>query len=731
MKRVFSIILFVAAYVSLRAEVSVEAVRRLSERIAPEIAGFFEFKAIDSPSDTFNVSMQPDGKVLVEGSTTSAMSVGLNNFLRNCLGADVSWFASQPVVLPTNISDVGSRLPISGKTDLKKRFFLNYCTFGYTTPFWEWDDWERLIDWMALNGVNMPLAMTGQEKTWLETWEKIGLPTDSVLDSFTGPSHLPWHWMLNIDHFQGPLSKNWIESSAELQKKILSRERELGMKPVLPAFNGHVPASLRSVYPEARITDHKPWCGFKGADNTHFLDPADPLYATVQNVFITTQDSLYGTDHIYGVDPFNEVEAPDWSEEFLKGAASHIYSTLCEADSSAVWLQMTWTFYNDSEHWTNPRIKAYLDGVPRDRLILLDYYCEVQPVWKITESFFGKPSILCYLGNFGGNTMITGNLADLDYKIDDYVANGGEGVSGVGCTLEGLDVNPVMYEFMFAKAWDPTLTHEKWIDIWAEKRGAKDDESVREAWHLLNEKIYIDHSRNGQGGLTNVRPSLTKVSGGCADARYNYANGDLVRVLDKLLEAKECTDLPAYRFDVVNVCRQALANEFKDRRDALTRAYNNGNIDSVRQTAAVMDSMLMDLDRLMSSNPDYSLARWIEKARRAGRDEAEADKYEKNFRTLLTTWGYPGTVLNDYANRHWSGLTDSYYRVRWNRFTQAVIESMEQGTPFDEDRFREDIIAWEATWPDSRVNIEESVCDDPVGLARQIRERYFDPSPSP
>ena len=39
----------------------------------------------------------------------------------------------------------------------------NVCTFGYTYVWWNWTRWEREIDWMVLNGVNLPLAFTGQE----------------------------------------------------------------------------------------------------------------------------------------------------------------------------------------------------------------------------------------------------------------------------------------------------------------------------------------------------------------------------------------------------------------------------------------------------------------------------------------------------------------------------------------------------------------------------------------
>ena len=36
------------------------------------------------------------------------------------------------------------------------------CTPGYSYVWWQWPDWEQHIDWMALNGVTLPLAFTGQ-----------------------------------------------------------------------------------------------------------------------------------------------------------------------------------------------------------------------------------------------------------------------------------------------------------------------------------------------------------------------------------------------------------------------------------------------------------------------------------------------------------------------------------------------------------------------------------------
>lgn len=32
--------------------------------------------------------------------------------------------------------------------------------------WWDWARWEQEIDWMALNGINLALAWSGQEAIW-------------------------------------------------------------------------------------------------------------------------------------------------------------------------------------------------------------------------------------------------------------------------------------------------------------------------------------------------------------------------------------------------------------------------------------------------------------------------------------------------------------------------------------------------------------------------------------
>ena len=218
-----------------------KAALALAERIVPAWSGHIRFTEQAAETEFYEIRRDGEG-IAIFGSGANSLCAGLGRYLEES-GIDVSWYASQPVELPEAMPL--PEAPVRSEALVPLRFFLNYCTFGYTMPWWHWTEWERFIDWMALHGINLPLAITGQEAVWQEVWRQFGLTDEEIRAYFTGPAHLPWHRMNNIDGFDGPLPQGWIDAQAELQKQIVARERELGMKPVLPAFSGHVPGLLR------------------------------------------------------------------------------------------------------------------------------------------------------------------------------------------------------------------------------------------------------------------------------------------------------------------------------------------------------------------------------------------------------------------------------------------------------------------------------------------------------
>ena len=585
MKKIFSVLLFLVVICQIRAEdTNITTMRKMTQRLFPQQASFFDFRLLnDTSTDSFTIKSEGN-KIIISGNNANSMAVGLNHYLKNYCLTTISWYKDDPIELPKTLPNIPAEVTI--KANVPTRFFLNYCTFGYSMTWWKWSDWEHFIDWMALNGINMPLAITGQEAIWYKVWSKLGLTDEEIRGYFTGPAHLPWHRMCNLDGWQSPLPKEWLSSQAELQEQIVAREREFNMQPVLPAFAGHVPAALKRVYPNIKTSRVSEWGGFADQYRCTFLNPMDSLYAIIQKEYLTEQTRLYGTNHIYGIDPFNEIDPPSWDTDSLGMMAKHIYESVAAVDPKAIWLQMTWLFYADIKHWTTPRIKSYLRSVPQDKLILLDYFCEYTEIWKQTDSYFGQPYLWCYLGNFGGNSFLSGPVKLVSERLADALKNGGSNLKGVGSTLEGIDLNQFMYEFVLDKAWNSGQTDKEWFLKLADRRTGKVSPEARKAWEILADKVYIQPAQVGQGTLTNARPCLKGNGHWTTKPTIEYQPKDLVEAWRLLLLVKDC-QRDSYEFDLVNIGRQVLGNYFNVVRDEFTLAYEAGDIMMILNSATL------------------------------------------------------------------------------------------------------------------------------------------------
>ena len=661
---------------------------------------FFQIETVNDPVKSF--------KIRITGNNDNSLAVGLNYYLKHVAGVHVSWLLCEPIELPQQFQKPAA--PIRKEALVKDRFFLNYCTYGYTMPWWKWPQWERFIDWMALNGINMPLAITGQEAVWYEVWKEFGMTDEEIRSYFSGPAHLPWHRMANLDGFGGPLPMSWLEGQKDLQQQIVAREREFNMTPVLPAFAGHVPKRFAEMHPDADIQQLSAWCGF---EPTYFLNSADPLFAKIQKFFMDKEIALFGTDHIYGVDPFNEMDPPSWEPDYLANVSQNIYTSLQQADPAARWLQMTWVFYYKRKSWTPERLRAYLTAVPQDKLVLLDYFCEKTEVWRTTDGFYGQPFIWCYLGNFGGNTMLVGNINELEKKLSAALEEAGSNMTGIGSTLESFDVSPQIYEYLFDRVWNPQQNVHQWISDWCNVRSGSYHHS--DNWRLLIDSVYKDWSFYGLGTQLVARPSLEGHGTYYTKPYYSYNNDTLKSICEAFVATLvlepcqgyvgtngESVFRDAYKYDIVNFFSQWMGNHFMDIRNDFTLAYKNRDIKEMKRQVKLANQLFDDVDALLNTHPAFMLGPWIEDARAWGTTPEEKDYYERQARTLLTVWG--GPILNDYANRMWGGLVKDYYAKRWNLFFDAVIQAVKDGKDFDEKTFGEELSKFEHAWTLKHTN---------------------------
>ena len=696
--------LLVALLASSKANNDVEQAQALAGRLSTALAQKVDFKTIEAidGKDVFTLESQGK-KVLIGGNNANAMAVGLNRYLNRYCKVTVSWYADVPVLLPKTLPDVP--VPEQVTARVPQRFFLNYCTWGYTMPFWQWRDWERLIDWMALNGVNLPLAITGQEAVWYNVWTKLGMSDKQVRSYFTGPSYLPWHRMANIDGWCGPLPKEWLDGQTALQQRIVERERALNMRPVLPAFAGHVPGALRELFPDADIQALGSWAGFDEQYRTYFLNSEDPLYSRIQRLFLEEQTRLFGTDHIYGIDPFNEVDPPSFEPDYLNKISRHIYESLTAVDPGAEWLQMAWFLYYQRKDYTQERTRAMLTGVPQGKMTMLDYYCEYKEMWREHDGFYGQPFIWCYLGNFGGNTNVQGRVREAGERIEQALKECGDNLVGIGSTLEGLDVQQFPYEYILEKAWDFRKTDEQVVNELADRHSGYESEQVRKAWDLLYNKVLDITPSNFAAPLPCSYPALGKES-----RTIKYNPSDLLAVWDALL-AQDASTTDAMAIDLVWVGRQLLGDLFLVEKQALDKAFQQGDKKAFYAHSDLLYEILSDLDNLNSHHPHATLDYWLQQARDLGTTPRLKDYYEMNARRLITTWG---GSLNDYACRNWNGLVWDYYAKRWENYIRELTVALLAGKDFDEARYRSITDKFQEKWVNSTEEVTAGDSDEDI-----------------
>ena len=213
--------------------------------------------------------------------------------------------------------------------------------------WWNFSRWEREIDWMALNGLNLILSFTGQELVWQKFYTFLELTDSDIKDFFSGPAFLAWQRLGNIRRWGGPLDDGWIASQASMQKMIMARIREFGMINVLPGFAGHVPATLVKFFPEGNFTHNSGWNGFNSTyTDDYLLEPTDPIFMQIGTIFYQMLIDEFGTDHVYNCDTYNEMNPIHTDLLYLADVNKAIFQTMQAVDSDAIFLMQGWLFHS-------------------------------------------------------------------------------------------------------------------------------------------------------------------------------------------------------------------------------------------------------------------------------------------------------------------------------------------------------------------------------------------------
>ncbi|KAH1028716.1 hypothetical protein HUJ05_002046 [Dendroctonus ponderosae] len=500
------------------------------------------------------------------------------------------------------ISKVEGKIAITGTTGVTVATGFNYY-LNYSFVWWTWEQWEKHIDWMALNSFNFVLAFNGQEAIWDRVYRKLNLTNTEIDEQFSGPAFLSWLRMGNLRGWGGPLSESWHNKSLILQHQILDRMRGLGIIPILPAFAGQVPRAFKVLYPETNMTKMSLWNSFPDKYCCpYFIDPNEELFQTIGKLFIEEQIAEYGTDHVYNCDSFNEMDPGNGDLTYLSNVGKSIYQAMTSADSDAIWVLQGWMFYNDQFWADTDRAKSFLTSVPTGKMIVLDLQSEQFPQFTRLEQYFGQPYIWCMLHNFGGTLGMHGSADTINTDVIATRTALNSTMIGTGLTMEGINQNYVIYDLMSEQAWrsEPADLTE-WFRNYSRRRG----QFAVSKTPSLDISTWVNNAASDEENRT---------SNTFFQTWYEYS--DLFDAWKALLMASDnLKDSPGYLHDVVDVTRQVLQNNGDIYYNKLVEAFTAKNISEFQKFATIFRGILLDLETILATNEAFLLGKWLEAAK--------------------------------------------------------------------------------------------------------------------
>jgi alpha-N-acetylglucosaminidase len=704
-----------------------DSARGLIQRMVPGHADQIVVESIPAEDgrDVFEIESIKD-KVVLRGNNGVGVASALNHYLKTVAHCHLSWCGDQ-LNLPPVLPPVPAKIRVTNPH--RYRVMFNYCTLSYSAAWWDWQRWERELDFLAMNGINAPLGMIGLEGVWYNTLLKHGFTDEEARSFLVGPGFFAWQWMTNIEGHGGPLPKPWIDQRVKLGRQWMARARELGMTPIQQGFSGNVPRLLKQKHPEAAIALQPSWCGFHGSAQ---LDPTDPFFKTLGKTFMEENIKLFGNSHLWAADPFHESSPPKPGADYLNAVGKSIHALMKEVDPKAVWAMQAWSIRSEISC-----------AVPKGELLVLD-------LGGTRNDFWGHDFVKGQLHNFGGRINLHGDLRDIAGNPFAVTAKNNPQCVGMGVFPEAIMQNPVFYDCVYDMIWrDAPADIDGWLHDYATRRYGAVSDKADAAWRiLLNDGPYKrGTSEVESSSMIAARPALfCKKSGPNEGFRIPYQPLKLLEAADLLLqESSKLGSSQAYQYDVVDLTRQILSNYAQVLHQEIRLAYLTRNKALFEARTTAFHQLLADVDTLLASRTEFLFGKWLADARALGTTPDESKQYAWNAAMQVTIWG-PATdksgeqvEIFDYSWREWSGLIGEYYLPRWRKFHTMLGQSIDKGDYRDPapqvygreslraNPFYSDLADWEIAFtrnpPENLPSVPQG---DSIALATALLMKYCD-----
>lgn len=622
-------------------------------RVAPALWENIELKKELSAEESYFELDSKQNKILITATDDSALTRGIGYYLEKYTDFDFTLCGGEkkaPTCYP---------LP---KKERKKilqqyRVYLNYCTFSYSAAFWDWDRWQQEIDRMALKGINMPLALVGTEAVWFSVLTKCGLSKKEALDSISTSPFFAWQLMGNVQGLMPPRSEQYLQKRLELGKKIIEREKELGMTPILHGFSGSVPASLIAKLKSGEYA--RAWCKFP---KTGLLDPVSRPFAEIGKLYLKEQKRLLGESRYFAADPFHENAPPKKGNKYLAQVAHAICGIMEEVCPDYVWVMQSWSLR-----------EGIIQAIPDERLLILD----IDGKKYIKHNFFsGKKFVLGTLHNYGARNMMHGDVKAVAENEFMQLKEVAPNLAGVGLFMEGIGHNPLFCELFFDMMCEENAINlDRWLAQYA-KRRYKSESMKRELKALVDTVYKRGTTFDDPSSIFCARASMQLKTSGAYTGSFifKYRPQELYKILTDYC-AHESTS-GGYFFDIMDIARQMLSAFAYDLYLEYQKAYRKKDIEKVKSVSLQFLECMKDVEILLRTREEYNFYAYSANAKRMATSREEENDFCLAAKLQCTLWyDIPEPILYDYAFHEWAGLMD-YYQKRWEAFFEYALDCL-------------------------------------------------------
>eukprot|EP01084_Bolivina_argentea_P096743 173915_1 len=173
-------------------------------------------KSSDIKYGCYKITENNINNINIYGNNIGSIISGLSYYLSTYWTISISWNGNNINTLfdNKNFENIlntlsNNNIDIYASRNFEYTYYKNPCTDSYSMVWWDWNRWEKEIDWMILQNINLLLLPTLNELIEYELYTThYGLTDYDLKQYFVGPAFLAWFRMGNLRGWPPYINKN-------------------------------------------------------------------------------------------------------------------------------------------------------------------------------------------------------------------------------------------------------------------------------------------------------------------------------------------------------------------------------------------------------------------------------------------------------------------------------------------------------------------------------------------